>query len=203
MSRETAQALSIWVQRNTDRNSLFITANCPKRCFWPNGLRCYRNGALSYKTCHCYDLKILVFNLDLWKFDSLYQFDQCCHYKDSLDSYSYLSRLMTKPTKWHVRPAKTQISLGIRPVWSESSLSAWRKIGSLATHWAHSEDWSDWADAQADLSLRWAQRSFCWFCHEAAHLLQCICITIMKNITHTNKTKHVAHMFDLHKFMML
>ena len=43
-------------------------------------------------------------------------------------------------TKWHVRPAKTQISLGIRPVWSESSLSAWRKLGSFATHWAHSED---------------------------------------------------------------
>ena len=39
-----------------------------------------------------------------------------------------------------VRPAKTQISLGIRPVWSESSLSAWRNLGSLATHWAHSED---------------------------------------------------------------
>ena len=37
-------------------------------------------------------------------------------------------------------PAKTQISLGIRPVWSESSLLAWRKPGSLATHWAHSED---------------------------------------------------------------
>ena len=51
-----------------------------------------------------------------------------------------MSRLMTKPTKWHVRPAKIQISLGIRPVWSESSLSARRKIGSLATHWAHSED---------------------------------------------------------------
>ena len=32
------------------------------------------------------------------------------------------------------RPAKTQISLGIRPVWSESSLSAWRNIESLATH---------------------------------------------------------------------
>ena len=27
-----------------------------------------------------------------------------------------LSRLMTKPTKWHVRPAKTQISLGVCPV---------------------------------------------------------------------------------------
>ena len=29
--------------------------------------------------------------------------------------------------------------------------------------------WSDWADAQADLSLCWAHRPFCWFCHEAAH----------------------------------
>ena len=47
---------------------------------------------------------------------------------------------MTKPTKWSVCPAKTQISLGICPVWSESSLSTWRKLWSLATHWAHSED---------------------------------------------------------------
>ena len=31
---------------------------------------------------------------------------------------------MTKPTKWHVCPAKTAISLGIRLVWSESSLCA-------------------------------------------------------------------------------
>ena len=35
---------------------------------------------------------------------------------------------------------RLKISLGIRPVWSESSLSAWRKLGSLATHWAHSKD---------------------------------------------------------------
>ena len=34
----------------------------------------------------------------------------------------YLSRFMTNPTKWHVRPAKTRISLGIHTVWSESSL---------------------------------------------------------------------------------
>ena len=56
-----------------------------------------------------------------------------------------LSQRRTKPTKLHVRPAKTQISLGIRPVWLESSLSAWRNLGSLATHWAHNED--------SDLSL--------------------------------------------------
>ena len=52
-----------------------------------------------------------------------------------------MSQRKTKPTEWHVRQAKTQISLGIRPVWSEFSLSAWRKLGSLATEWAHIEDW--------------------------------------------------------------
>ena len=50
-----------------------------------------------------------------------------------------MRQLTTKPTKWYVRPAKTQISLGIHPV-SESSLSAWRKLGSLAAHRTHSED---------------------------------------------------------------
>ena len=44
-----------------------------------------------------------------------------------------------KTNKMAVCPAKTQISLGIRPVWSESLLSAWRKLGSLAIHWTHSE----------------------------------------------------------------
>ena len=75
-----------------------------------------------------------------------------------------------KTNKMSVRPTKTQISLGICPVWSESSLSAWRKLGTLATHWAHSEDWSDWANAQADLSLCWAHTYFCWFCHVVAHM---------------------------------
>ena len=45
-----------------------------------------------------------------------------------------------KANKVSERPAKTQICLGIRPVWSESSLYAWRKLWSLATQWAHSED---------------------------------------------------------------
>ena len=35
-----------------------------------------------------------------------------------------MSHLLAKPTKWHVRSAKTQISQGIHPVWSESSLCA-------------------------------------------------------------------------------
>ena len=49
------------------------------------------------------------------------------------------------------------------PVWSESSLTTWRKLGSLATHWVQSKDWSDWADAQADLSLHWAHSYFVGF----------------------------------------
>ena len=51
-----------------------------------------------------------------------------------------MSHSMTKPTKWPVHPAKTQICHGIRLSWSESLLSAWRKFESFATHCAHSED---------------------------------------------------------------
>ena len=83
---------------------------------------------------------------------------------------SEMSGLMTKPTKWHVRPAKTQIGLGTHPAWSESSLSAWRKLGSLATHWVHSKD-SDQTGQMPRLSLCWAHRSFCLFCHEAAQIV--------------------------------
>ena len=69
-----------------------------------------------------------------------------------------------------VPPAKTQISLGIRPVWSKSSLCAqWVAKDPNFLH-ADSEDLSDWADAQAELRRRWAHMPFCWFCHEAAHM---------------------------------
>ena len=73
-----------------------------------------------------------------------------------------MSLCMTKPTKWPVRPGKTQISLGIRPVWSESSLCA---------QWVAKDPRFLHADAQADLSLHWAHRWFCWFCHAAAQML--------------------------------
>ena len=77
---------------------------------------------------------------------------------------------MTSHELWHdktnkvtVHPAKTQISLGIRPVWSESSLGAqWVAKDPSFLH-VDSEDWSDWADAQADLSLRWAHSHFVGF----------------------------------------
>ena len=76
---------------------------------------------------------------------------------------------MPKPTKWPVRPAKTQISLGIGPVWSESSLYFKWVAKDPRFLDADSEDWSDWAAAHADPSLHLAHTPFCWFCHAVAY----------------------------------
>ena len=57
-----------------------------------------------------------------------------------------------KTNKVSVHPAKTQISLCAQWVAKDPSF----------LH-ADSEDWSDWADAQADLSLRWAHSHFVGF----------------------------------------
>ena len=92
---------------------------------------------------------------------------------------AHMSRDMAKPTKWNMCPAKTQISLGIRPVWSESSLSARRKLGSIATHWAQQRRrWSNWADAQADLSLRWVHTHFVGFVMSV--LIYSVCVLTNK-----------------------
>ena len=75
---------------------------------------------------------------------------------------------LDKTSKMTVRTKKTQISLGIRLVWSESS---------LCTQWVAKDPnflqrfWSDKADAQVHLSLRLAHMPFSWFCHEAAHIV--------------------------------
>ena len=77
---------------------------------------------------------------------------------------------MTKPTIRPVRPVKTQISLGICPVWSESSLCAQWVVKDPSFLHADSKDWSDWVDAQAELSLHWAHIPFYWFCRVAVQL---------------------------------
>ena len=80
-----------------------------------------------------------------------------------------MSRLMTKQTKWHVRPAKTQISLSIRPVWSVFTVrmkKAWILSYPLSAQQRlirliRCPGWS---------SFRWGHMPFCWFCHEAAQI---------------------------------
>ena len=88
-----------------------------------------------------------------------------------------------------MRPAKTQISLGIRPVWSilcirpvwsESSLSAWRKL--VSAHWVHSED--SYQTGQSSLGAQ----SFCWFCHAAVQIVD----KFIQQIAHFNlQTQHI------------
>ena len=77
---------------------------------------------------------------------------------------------MTKPTKWHVRPTKTQINLGISPVWSVFAVrmkKAWVLSYPLSAQWRLR---ADWADAQSDLSLHWIYMPFCRFYHALAHI---------------------------------
>ena len=62
------------------------------------------------------------------------------------------SRNVRKCPFWLEHPAKIQISLRIRAVWSESSLSAfWITKEAIFLH-AYNEDWSDCADEEAVLS---------------------------------------------------
>ena len=51
-----------------------------------------------------------------------------------------------------------------------SSLSAWRNLGSLATHWAHSEDSDQTGWMPRLICVCWAHRSYCWFSHDEAQL---------------------------------
>ena len=81
-----------------------------------------------------------------------------------------MSRSRTKPTKWPVRPAKTQISLGICPVWSVFAVRMKKQWDLSYPLSEHRRLWSDCADAQADLSFSWAHMSFCWFCRAVAQI---------------------------------
>ena len=62
-----------------------------------------------------------------------------------------------KCTFGHVRPAKFQISLCIRAVWSESSLSAFWIAKDVKFLPVDNKDWSVSTDARADLNLLWAR----------------------------------------------
>ena len=91
-----------------------------------------------------------------------------CWFSHALAHLCFMSRRTTKPTKCPVRPAKTQISMGICPVWSVFAICMKKPWVLSYPMSAQRRFWSDWVDAQTDLSLRWAHRPHCWFCHAAA-----------------------------------
>ena len=69
-----------------------------------------------------------------------------------------------------VRPAKTQISLGIRPVWLESSLCAlWGAKDPSFLH-VDREDFIRIGGRPGWSESSLVAHSFCWFCHVAAHI---------------------------------
>ena len=63
---------------------------------------------------------------------------------NQFDYAAFIIQFWKAPTMYSLRSAeKTDICKQQKYIfrqWSKSSLSAWRKLGSLATHWAHSED---------------------------------------------------------------
>ena len=44
----------------------------------------------------------------------------------------------------------------------------------------------------ADLSLRWAHRSVCWFCHAVARIAQNF-LTVIIKVKHKEKTLKIMH----------
>ena len=75
-----------------------------------------------------------------------------------------MSRDMTKPTKWVCAQRR------LRSAWAsvqsdQSSLSARRKLGSLATHWVHSENLDQTGRMPGWSESSLGAHSFCWFCH--------------------------------------
>ena len=83
-----------------------------------------------------------------------------------------MSLLMTKPNKIACAPSKDSFQPGHPPsliiVFAVRMKKAWVLSYPLS---AQRRLWSDWADAQADLSLRWAHMPFCWFYREAALII--------------------------------
>ena len=82
--------------------------------------------------------------------------------KASYNAKNDLSCDMTKPTKWLCAQRR------LRSAWA-SSLSAWRKLGSLTTHQAHSEDSNQTVGCPGWSESSVGAHSFCWFCHVVAH----------------------------------
>ena len=78
----------------------------------------------------------------------------------------YMNRNMRTRTFGHTHPTMTQISLRIRAVWSEFSLSASRNFASLTTQWKQIrpiEILIRLRECAAELNLCWEHMSKCTF----------------------------------------
>ena len=78
----------------------------------------------SCQICYSLEIKLLLLLLSLWDRVRVHIWCKRDVLIPPLSSSVYIGTATYKTNKMAVRPAKTQISLGIRPVWSEASLCA-------------------------------------------------------------------------------
>ena len=83
--------------------------------------------------------------------------------------FHFMSRIMTQTNKMACAPSEDWDQPGHPPslirVFAVRLKKAWILSYPLS---AQRRLWSDWTDAQADLSLLLAHMPFCWSCHDAA-----------------------------------
>ena len=102
----------------------------------------YNGAVVTYKSCSDSVSKLKDTKIDLVFY--------CQYMRMRLsDWHKYINRNVRKRVFWHVRPTKTQISLRIGTVWSESSLSAWRNFASLTIQNASREDFDQTAQMRS------------------------------------------------------
>ena len=117
---------------------------------------CGNNSQLkSHQHCQGGKICLLVKKMDLWYLSKILFLNP--------RQNEHVSRLTTKPTRWHVHPAKTQISLGMCSVLSEYLLCAqWVAKDPRCPHADSEDSSSDW--------VVFARHTGHWFCHVAAHV---------------------------------
>ena len=121
-----------------------------------------------------------------------------CKFKYVL-SYLWNEKMLYEPrhdktNKVTVRPAKTQISLGVRPVFAVRMKKAWVLSYPIS---AQRRLWSDWAELPNKRTAKtlirlggcpgWSEsslgaQSLCWFCHVAAHIILVIRVFYNRSI---------------------
>ena len=112
-------------------------------------------------------------------------------------SNSYMSHNMTKPTKWLCTQQR------LRSAWAstksdQSSMCTQLVAKDLSSLHTDSEDWSNWADAQADLSLHWAHTQFVGFVMSRLISLSSIFVTAcIWNNGRSKHNKHFCHVYML------
>ena len=101
------------------------------------------------------------------------------HYSPTINEpeHDKTNKITYVPNKDSDQPGR--ISLHSHAVWSVFAVRSKDSPGTKASSYRQQRLRSDWVNAQPDLSLRWAHRSFCWFCRATVHFIQCITSAII------------------------